>query len=447
MLSYESKQRSLNKEDKQAIGLISIGTFLEHFDLFIYIHMAVLLNELFFPPSNDFAFSINSAIAFCSMYIFAPLSAIVFGWIGDNIGRKSTVVITTMMMAISCFAMANLSTFAQIGITASWIMSICRVIQGISCSSELIGAEIYLSEITKPPLQYPVVAMVGCFGVLGIVTALGVASIFTSYGFNWRIVFWVGASIALVGSVARTKLRETPEFADAKRRVKNQIERMNISTESLKENIMFKEKTSVVPAIFYFLVQCGWPVCTYFGYIHCGNILKQQFGFTAEQVIHQNFQVSLVHLSTMLILAFLSYKIYPLKILKTVITIFCVFTLLCPYLLNNISTPFHLFLIQSFVMIFGPKSDYPAGPIFFRNFPVFKRFTYANVAFAFSRAVMYAITSFGVIYLIKYFGNYGLLFIMLPVIIGYISGLYYFEKLEKKEERYDQKELYLAEIF
>ncbi|WP_341763521.1 MFS transporter [Candidatus Tisiphia endosymbiont of Beris chalybata] len=429
-------QTHLTSKQKEAVGLLSIGTLLEHFDLMLFVHMSVLLNELFFPKVDDRMKALLSATTFCSTFVFRPVAALLFGWIGDNIGRKATVIITTALMAVSCVVMANLPTYAQIGIAASWIMIICRIVQGISTSAELIGAEIYLSEISKPPIQYPIVAMIGCFGVLGISCALGAATLFTSYGLNWRIAFWLGATVAIVGSLARTRLKETPEFVNAKLRIKNKVEKIFKTPDLLKENIILHDKLNINPGIFYFLVQCSWPVYMYFGYIHCGNLLVSRFGYKAEQVIQQNFSVSLVHLATMLILAAMSYRIYPLKILKTLTIIFGIFSLLCPLLLDKINSPFQLFLIQAFVMIFGPKSDFPASPVFFRNLPVFTRFTQASLAFAISRALIYGITSFGLISLIDYFGNMGLLFILLPVIIGYAIGINYFEKLEKQNEQY-----------
>ena len=119
MLGHEKEQKSLTRKQKEAIGLLSIGTFLEYFDLMLYVHMAVLLNNLFFPKADPDTAALYSAIAFCSTFVVRPVGALIFGWIGDNIGRKPTVVLTTIMMAFSCFIMANLQTHAEIGITAT----------------------------------------------------------------------------------------------------------------------------------------------------------------------------------------------------------------------------------------------------------------------------------------------------------------------------------------
>ena len=127
-----SEQRTLTREQKEAVGLLSIGTFLEYFDLMLFVHMAVLLNELFFPKTDPFTASLLAAFAFCSTYLLRPIGALIFGYIGDNIGRKHTVIITTMMMSGSCVVMSVLPTYAEIGITASYTIIICRIIQGMS---------------------------------------------------------------------------------------------------------------------------------------------------------------------------------------------------------------------------------------------------------------------------------------------------------------------------
>ena len=428
----------LNREQKEAVGLLSIGTFLEYFDLMLYVHMAVLLNELFFPKYDPHTASILSAMAFCSTFIFRPVGALIFGWIGDNIGRKSTVIITTMLMAVSCIVMANLPTYAQAGIIASWAITICRIVQGMSSMGEIIGAEIYLTETIKRPMQFPAVASVAIFSAVGTTAALAVASLVTSHGFNWRIAFWIGGLIAIVGAVARRKLRETPDFVDMKVKMKKAIE-LESGSEGAKKffkdpnNPMRKEKVKKMTSLSLFLIRCAWPVCFYIAYIHCSHILQKQFGYSAEQIIHQNFIVSVVELISFIILPYLSYYIYPLKILKAKTAIFVPFILICPYLLDHATSGFHILLIQSFIMFFVLE-NMPATPIFYIYFPVFKRFTYVTFIYALSRAVMYVITSFGLIYLTKYFGNYGLLVIMIPITLGFIFGLYYFEKLEKQNE-------------
>ncbi|MCC8399007.1 MAG: MFS transporter [Rickettsia endosymbiont of Platyusa sonomae] len=427
-----NQQTSLTREQKEAVGLLSIGIFLEYFDMMLYVHLAVLLNELFFPKYEAFAASMLTAFAFCSTFVFRPIGALIFGYIGDRAGRKATVIITTIMMAISCVIMANVPTYAQIGIAASIIITVCRVLQGMSSVGEIVGAELYLTEAIKPPIQYPAVAFIAVASVIGTTTALGVASFVTSpYGFNWRLAFWLGAAIALVGSVARTTLRETPEFADAKRRIKKVFEETNNDIASLEDNPIWQKKVNKKSVLYLFIVNCVWPGCFYFAYVHCGSLLKSSFGYSAEQVIHQNFIVSMIQLAAMLFISYLSYRIYPLKILKVKVVIFSIFILFSPYILDNITEPFYLFLFQTFLAMFA-IGRVPAASIFFRHFPVFKRYTYNSMIYAVSRALMYVITSFGILFLTKYLGHWGLLIIMVPINVGFAFALRHFQKLEQE---------------
>lgn len=422
---------SITPNQKYAIGLLSIGTFLEYFDLMLYVHMAVLLNELFFPKTDPHTASILAASAFCSTYVLRPFGALIFGYLGDNIGRKSTVIITTFIMSLSCLVMANLPTYEQIGITAAVVVTICRILQGMSSMGEGTGAELYLTETTTPPARYPVVATIVVSASIGTTAALGMASLVTSYNLNWRLAFWIGAIVALIGTVARTTLRETPDFADAKRRIQKVVKDAKEDPGILESSPIWQEQVNKKTALSLFLIQCLWPACLYFAYIHCGNVLKSTFGLTPEQVIHQNFIVAMGQLVSYLLLTYLSYKVYPLNILKVKLAIFATFMLVCPYLLGHIDSSFQLLLIQLFVVIFVP-TDFPAASIFYVHFPVFKRFTYASLMYALSRALMSVITSFGIVYLIDYFGHWGILVIMVPIILGYRFGLSHFQRLEQE---------------
>ena len=429
----------LTKEQKEAVGLLSIGTFLEYFDLMLYVHMAVLLNELFFPKTDPHTASLLSAFAFCSVFVFRPFGALLFGWIGDHIGRKPTVVITSFMMAISCILMANLPTYEQIGISAAYLVTLCRIFQGMSSMGEIIGAEIYITETTKPPVQYPMVALIVTLSSFGTFLALAIASLVTFYNLNWRVAFWIGAVVALVGMVARNSLREAPDFADAKRQLEEKFvkfsNKIDIKIQKSERSNVFNAKVNKKTALSYFLIECMWPVSFYFTYIHCSNILKNTFAYTAEQVIHHNLFVAIVNFIAYVIITYLSYRIYPLIIIKFRLLIFWIFILISPYLLYNTTNPFDVMLIQSFFIIFRPDA-FPAIPIYIKHFPIFRRFTLTSLLFALSRALMHIVTSFGLVYLVEFFGHFGILILMIPVSIGFMFGIHHFSKLEKAVGNY-----------
>ncbi len=164
--------------------------------------------------------------------------------------------------------------------------------------------------------------------------------------------------------------------------------------------------------------------------------MKDTFHYTSEQVITHNFFVSIIQFGLALFIrCYLSGIIHPLKILKGFLFTFSLFIITCPYLLNNLSSPTELFIIQTILAVIG-LGDVPAIPIFFKYFPVFKRFTYSSFLYALSRALIHVATSFGMVYLVKYFGHWGILFIAIPISIGYGFGLFHFEQLEKKNQSY-----------
>nr|WP_253310113.1 MFS transporter [Rickettsia endosymbiont of Ceutorhynchus assimilis] len=429
MLGYEVEQKSLTRQQKEAIGLLSIGTFLEYFDLMLYVHMAVLLNELFFPKADPHTAAIYSAAAFCSTFVFRPFGALIFGWIGDNIGRKSTVIITTFMMAITCVVMAIIPTYEEKGIIATVLVTVCRMLQGMSSMGEVVGAELYLTELIKPPAQYPAVAFMSVAISIGTTVALGTANFIMAMGLNWRFAFILGAGIALIGSVARTTLRETPEFVNAKRRVEQNIKLIDIEVDVFKDNPILHEKVNIKTILSNFALISVWPIWFYTTYIYSGNILKTSFGYSAEQIISHNLVVALISALNAIVLTWLSYIINPLKILKIRFIIFAIIIIPCIYLLYNMTTVTELLVFQLLIIILGP-TGFPAVPILYKHFPVFKRFTCSSFIYALSRAVMYIVTSFGLVYLVEYLGHWGLLVLITPALIGYYYGRNHFEKLE-----------------
>ncbi len=419
--------KSLSRQQKEAVGLLQIGTFLEYFDLMLYVHMAVLLNELFFPRTDPHTSALLSSFAFCSTFILRPFGALIFGYIGDNIGRKATVIITTMMMSTSCIVMAILPTYAQIGISAAWIVTICRVVQGLSSMGEVMGAYVYMTEITKPPLRYPAVSFISLSSTLGASAALGVATLVTKFDLNWRSAFWIGAGIALVGSVARTRLRETPDFIEnkAKAEAKRQRRPEALASERGQDKEVVDKKTLVA----FFLVYCGNPVCFYLLYIFFNPILIDKCGFTTSDIIFNNFILASIDVFSCAILTFLSYRIYPLKILKFRSSLFLICILFLPYAIQNVSNFYQIFMIQFFILATALDAP-PANGIFIKHIPVLRRMTASSFIYALTRALMYIITSFGLVYLINVFGYYGVWVVAIPVCVGYMWAVKYFAAIE-----------------
>ena len=268
--------------------------------------MAVLLNKIFFSPENPYSVKVLSAFAYCSTFVFRPFKALLFGWIGDNIGRKTTIIIITIMMAFTCIGMAVLPTYDEIGFAATILVTFFRALQGIFSATEATGAQLYITEMVKPPLQYPAVASITIFSTLGTLVALGVATIVTIENLNWRYAFLFGAIVAITGTVARTALKETPDFIDAKRRIKLSMEKIGLDPKQIDNNDILKQKTNLKTFFSYFAIQCTWPVWSYFGYFYCGSILTEDFGYSPAEFIKHNFYISIGDIAGCILLTYFS---------------------------------------------------------------------------------------------------------------------------------------------
>jgi MHS family proline/betaine transporter-like MFS transporter len=335
--------------------------------------------------------------------------------------------------------MATLPTYAQIGIVAAWIVTFCRIAQGISSMGESVGAEIYLTESIELPARYPAVAFVSVSATLGGLFALGVAFFVISFSLNWRFAFWGGAFIAIIGAISRTYLRETPKFLEMKRKwLKKEIHEANLEGDPLygvEINATWKEPVNGKTLVSYFFVSCGTALCFYLAFIYFNPILKESFGYSSEDIIKHNFFLALVSLISNILVAYLSYQIHPIKINKIRGILSTVVMLSIPFLLINLTNPIQLFLIQVLILIF-PLDDVPASAVYMSHFPLYRRFTYATLLFSIARASVYVITAVGVIYLEAYFGSFGLWFITLPAVFGYLCSMRHFEGLERKFKLY-----------
>jgi MHS family proline/betaine transporter-like MFS transporter len=123
--------------------------------------------------------------------------------------------------------------------------------------------------------------------------------------------------------------------------------------------------------------------------------------------------------------------LYPLKISKIRGQFFLMLILLLPFLASNISSPYHVFFLQTLILL-AALGDYPAVGIFIKHIPVLKRVTSTSFLYAATRAIMYIITTFSLVYLTEWFGHFGLWLITIPVTVSFLWGISYFEKLEQE---------------
>jgi MHS family proline/betaine transporter-like MFS transporter len=416
----------LTGKQKEAVFLLSIGTLLEYFDLMLYIHLSTILNDLFFPKTDPMIAKILGATAFCMTFVLRPVGGYIIGRIGDTIGRKHTVLITTFLMAGSCLTMAMFPTYAEVGIWATIAILLCRMVQGFSSLGEAMGAGVYLAETLKSPYKYIANGLIDIQARMGGFLALGIASLVLNYNFSWRYAFFIGAGIAIIGLVARRRLRETPEFVNYQVRMKLQKQLDNI----IDEKVEMRSCLAMALSIIVF------PFGYYIAYMYLGDFMKDSLGMTAEQVINHNFKFSIIDISVLGFFVYLYRYIHPINIalLSSFILLFTL--LLTPYCLEHIHAlggENVIFILQAGIEQIGTINLL----MWMKHFPISKRFTAVATTFGISSAVGYAIVAYGLIPLTTWLGYYGIWVLFAPAIIGFIWALSYLMKLEKVSGAYD----------
>jgi MFS family permease len=427
-------KNKLNAKQKESLFLLSIGTFLECFDLFLYMHMAVLLNVLFFPQADPLIAKLLAAVAFCSTYVFMPIGGFVIGWIGDHVGRKNTIIITTFIMALCCFAMANVEIYSDIGILATWIVLICRMLQGFSSFGETVGPQLYLAETLKQPLNYFAAGIITLSARLGGLFALAVAA---SSSANWRVAFYTGTIIATIGIAARTRLRAAQEFTNFKLRIFKKKEKLSDRLVGHKLDLAIEVEPCHVnkaTVLSYFIIQFNLSVGFYIVYIYAGSFMQDKLGMTPEQVIAQNLKLTFVLVIVTAMIIFFVRKYHPLKIARLQIIALGVLLPFLPYWLSH--TDLVSLSLFQFVAYLTALAPFCMEISCFKHIPIEKRFAILSTTFGLGTALGNIVATIGIIALTSYFGYYGILVIMVPVTICVFCAVSHIRKLEIKEGLY-----------
>jgi MFS family permease len=216
-------KQPLTKEERMVIVASSVGTVFEWYDFYLYATLAPFFATLFFPKGNDTAALLSAFAAYAAGFLVRPFGALVFGRIGDLIGRKYTFLVTIVVMGLSTFGVGLLPTFAAVGWLAPIIMVTLRLLQGLALGGEYGGAATYVAEHSAPNRRgyntswIQTTATVGFFLCLGIIMACRSTmskEAFASWG--WRIPFWMSIFLLAVSVWIRLKLHESPVFTKMK---------------------------------------------------------------------------------------------------------------------------------------------------------------------------------------------------------------------------------------
>lgn len=276
------------KQIRKIIFASSVGTLIEWYDFYLFGSLAPIIAMQFFPKSDPTAALLSTLATFAAGFIVRPFGALVFGRLGDMVGRKYTFLLTLVLMGGSTFAIGLIPGYEKIGFAAPILVLILRLVQGLALGGEYGGAATYVAEHSPNHRRGFYTSWIQTTATLGLLLSLGVilltrksldadaaASIKAFESWGWRIPFWF--SIILVGMsiYIRMKMNESPLFSKLKSEGK-------ISVNPIKESLLQRGNLKMV-LLALFGATMGQGVVWYTGQFYAQTFLENACKIDFEQ--------------------------------------------------------------------------------------------------------------------------------------------------------------------
>jgi MHS family proline/betaine transporter-like MFS transporter len=298
------------------------GTILEQYDMVIYVHLLPVIAPLCFAPSTDGGQSIllQGFFSFAMGYLLRPIGGIIFGHLGDRFGRKRALLVAIACMSVPTFVIGILPSYAKIGAISGVILYLARSVQSLSVVGELASSAIIIVENAPSNRKnfFSCLWSASFFmgGVLG-----GISGWFFTQSFMphwaWRLAFFLGAFIAIVGLYMRIKAVETNEFqllVDQKKLLRLPV------IETLKKDwgshLCYIGMISSVVAVYTYMVVAG------------PGIMRKNFHFSVHETLEVTTLATLVTVFSIIIFGFIADFIGRKKVFVFGVCLICVFTTL-----------------------------------------------------------------------------------------------------------------------
>ncbi len=396
--------------DKEQVAAVLWGNTLEYFDSLMYVHMMIIITPLFFPTHEPVALSLFAATGFSVNYLARPVGALMFGYIGDKLGRKPALYISITMMLLATGFIGILPVYAQAGIYASLALLILRFFQGISCSGEASGALIYLMESVPYEKRFFYSALYNATIISGGV----IAALVITFSLHllaaesaWRFPFQIAAVIGIAGLLMRYNLSETKEF-----KLYQLTERQVYLREILFQKDYFISILRVA-GFSSFDATTFW-VC----YVFMAELLKKHTGLETSQIVLHNGAIMIFQILSGFLIAqkapLLGEK--RLGLLATYALILAIF----PLFLTLQATAYSYAMItlaQIIVITAGNAFVIATDPTRVFLFPVIGRFIGMAFGISLGRVLGYVIGAYLLIASNYLFGPIGVAFYVLIFIL------------------------------
>ena len=272
------------KTIRSVIAASSVGTMIEWYDFYIFGMLAKTISTQFFPEGNATAALLSTLAIFAAGFIVRPFGALVFGRLGDLIGRKYTFLLTLVLMGGSTFLIGLVPGYKTIGIAAPLLVLLLRLIQGLALGGEYGGAATYVAEHSPANKRGYYTSWIQTTATLGLFVALGIIMLvklnMSDESFNaewggWRYPFWISIVLVGVSVYIRLKMAESPLFSKLKAEGKT-------SVNPLKESFRHKGNFKMVLLALFGAVM-GQGVIWYTGQFYAQNFLETKCNIEFEQ--------------------------------------------------------------------------------------------------------------------------------------------------------------------
>lgn len=269
---------------RKVIAASSVGTLIEWYDFYIFGMLAKTISTQFFPEGNATAALLSTLAIFAAGFIVRPFGALVFGRLGDLIGRKYTFLLTLVLMGGSTFLIGLVPGYKTIGIAAPLLVLLLRLIQGLALGGEYGGAATYVAEHAPAGKRGYYTSWIQTTATLGLFVALGIIMLvklnmpdadFNAEWGGWRYPFWISILLVGVSVYIRLKMAESPLFSKLKAEGKT-------SANPLKESFRKKNNFKMVLLALFGAVM-GQGVIWYTGQFYAQNFLETKCGIGFEQ--------------------------------------------------------------------------------------------------------------------------------------------------------------------
>ena len=203
------------RNNRRNIAAGIVGNILEWYDFAVYGFLAPIIGPLFFPSDDHLASILSAFAVFAVGYLARPLGGAIFGHVGDRFGRKTSMIASILLMGIATLAIAVAPTFAQVGGLAAVLLVVLRILQGLSVGGEFTGSMVFLAEHARNDNRAAMVSISQCGSLSGFLLGSGIGAFVSFYlgdqamsEWGWRIPFFIGAGIAVLGLFVRRHLVE-----------------------------------------------------------------------------------------------------------------------------------------------------------------------------------------------------------------------------------------------